>query len=84
MATTTINPKYELRQMVYAVQNNGRIYYGEICRIRAERAYILGDTGWKYYYDMQVSESDGYFNIPEWKVYETQEEAEQALKLMKL
>lgn len=80
MATLTINPKFELRQKVYAVHNNGRIYYGEICRIRAERAYILGDTGWKYYYDMQVSESDDIRQVPECWVCATREELNAMIK----
>lgn len=80
----TIKTKFDLRQCVYAIKYD-KIVYGEICNIKVQKSREFSkETDWKVYYDMQVSESDGYFNIPEWKVHETQEEAEQALKLIKL
>ena len=75
----TIESRYELKDCVYTI-SRGRIIYGEIYRIKAEISHILERSEWKMYYDMQISESDSLYNVPEAFVYATLEEAETSIR----
>ena len=70
----TIQTKFELRERVYTVAR-GRIHIGSITHIKAEISHILEQSEWKYYYDIQISENDGLWNVPERAVFKTREEA---------
>jgi hypothetical protein len=79
MAKIDLTTKYDLKDMVYAI-SRGRVFRGEIQKITAERTHSLTRGEWCIYYDMQVGESEGIWNIPERFVFMDKEEAETMLK----
>ena len=74
-----ISTKYDLKEKVYTIKSK-RVIYGEIFRVRAEISHILGRSEWSYFYDLQISESDSLYSVPERHIFRTREEAEELIK----
>ena len=74
-----ISTKYDLKEKVYTIKSK-RVIYGEIFRVRAEISHILGRSEWSSFYDLQISESDSLYSVPEKHIFRIREEAEELIK----